>query len=153
MAELLSNAKFNRKRPIRLLLRLTHHSHHDKFARSDEINTTLSGRELLFEQQVDKVCVQPHLKQVLEVQILLVRHILQAVLAMNLSTSLVKLLAHGVIDKLSGKTGSLALVALLLLHPGDEEDLADDDGPENAPDGQDTLEGVDLGLVSKDHDL
>jgi hypothetical protein len=69
----------------------------------------------------------------LEVNVLLVRHILQTVLAMYLGTSLVEIVAHRVIDWVPGEASCLTLVALLLLHPGDEEDLKDDDTPEDAP--------------------
>ena len=65
----------------------------------------------------------------MEVDILLVCHILQTILAVHLGTSLMELVAHGVVDGVSGKASRLALVALLLLHPCDEEDLEDDYTP------------------------
>jgi len=52
--------------------------------------------------------------------------------------------AHRVIDGIPGKASRLALIALLLLHPGDEDDLSDNDTPEDAPDYQDALDSVDL---------
>ena len=67
---------------------------------------------------------------------------------MDLLARLVELAAHGVVDKIPGQAGSLALVLLLLLHPGDEHDLGDDDAPENAPDGENAFERIDLRRVS-----
>jgi hypothetical protein len=79
--------------------------------------------------------------------ILLVRHILETVLAVDLGTRFVELVAHREIDRVPRKAGRLTLIALLRLHPGDEEDLGDDYAPENAPDSQDTFEGVGLKMV------
>ena len=84
------------------------------------------------------------LQQILEVNILLIRHILEPILAMDLCTSLVELAAHGVVHRVSGKTGRLTLVRLLLLHPSDEYDLSNDDTPENTPDAQNAFKRVDL---------
>lgn len=84
------------------------------------------------------------LQQVLEVDVLLVSHILQTVLAMNFGTSLVEMTAHRIVDRISRKTGCFTLIALLLLHPGNQDNLSDDDTPKNAPDCQDTLESIDL---------
>lgn len=83
-------------------------------------------------------------QQVLEVRVVLVRHILQAVLAVDLGARLVEVLAHRVIDQVSWQAELLALVPLLLDQPGDVEDLGDDDHPEDDPDYEDALEGVDL---------
>ena len=85
-----------------------------------------------------------YLQQVLEVDVLLVRHVLQTILSVNLSASLVEVLLHGVIDWVSRDAGLLTRVRLLLRHPGDEDDLEDDDGEEEAPNDQDALECVDL---------
>jgi hypothetical protein len=79
--------------------------------------------------------VHIQLQQVLKVQVLLVRHILQAILAVYFFSSLMELAAHGVVDKVSRQTSSFSLVLLLLLHPSDEEDLSDNDAPEDAPYG------------------
>jgi len=84
------------------------------------------------------------LKQVLEVQILLVSHILQTVLAVNLCTGLVELVAHGKVLEGSGQSGCFTLVSLLLLDPSDVQDLKDDDYPEDDPNDQNTLESIDL---------
>lgn len=65
---------------------------------------------------------------------------------MNLGTSLVEFAAHGEILNNSGKSGCFALVALLLLHSGDVEDLENDNGPKDAPNNQDSLESIDLML-------
>jgi hypothetical protein len=88
------------------------------------------------------------LQQILEVQILFVGHILQAILAMDLFARFVELSTHGVIDKISWKTSCFTLIAFLLLHPGDQEDLCDDDAPEDAPDSQDAFESIDLDQIS-----
>jgi len=88
--------------------------------------------------------LQSHLQQVLEVDVLLVCHVLQTVLSVDLGTCLMEMAAHRVIDRVPRKTGRLTLIALLLLHPGDEDDLSDNDSPEDAPDYQDALESVDL---------
>ena len=63
---------------------------------------------------------------------------------MDLSTCLMEMAAHRVIDGVPRKTGCLTLIALLLLHPGDKNDLSDDYSPEDAPDYQDALKSVDL---------
>jgi len=94
------------------------------------------------EQRLNKL--YSHLQQVLEVDVLLVCHVLQTVLSVDLSTCLMEMAAHRVIDRVPGKTSRLALIALLLLHPGDEKNLSDNNTPEDAPDDQDTLESVDL---------
>ena len=70
-----------------------------------------------------------HLQEILEVEVLLVCHIPEAVLAVDLGACFVVLAAHGVIDKFSGQAGSLTLIAFLLLHPGDEEDLKNNNTP------------------------
>jgi len=88
--------------------------------------------------------LQSRLQQVLEVNVLLVCHVLQTVLSVDLSTSLMEMAAHRVIDGVPRKTGRLTLIALLLLHPGDEDYLSDNYSPEDAPDYQDALESVDL---------
>jgi hypothetical protein len=88
------------------------------------------------------------LQQVLEVQVLLVRHILQTVLAVDFFSSFVEVAAHGVVDKISRQTGGFTLVLLLLLHPCDEEDLSNDDTPENAPNRQDAFESIYLEVES-----
>lgn len=84
------------------------------------------------------------LKQVLEVQILLVGHILQTILAVNLCTSLMVLIAHGKVLEGSGESGCFTLISLLLLNPSDIQDLKDDNHPENDPDDQNTLKSIDL---------
>ena len=89
-------------------------------------------------------CLCSQLQQVLEVNILLIRHVLKTVLTVNLGTSLVELPAHGVVDEISWKAGCFTLICLPLLHPGDEEDLGNDNTPKNAPYGQDAFEGIDL---------
>lgn len=63
---------------------------------------------------------------------------------MDLRTRLMELAAHTVVHKVPRQAGSLALVALLLDHPQDVENLQDNDAPEDAPDGENTFEGVDL---------
>ena len=45
--------------------------------------------------------LQQHLQQVTEVKILLVRHVLQTVLTVDLGTSLVELAFHRVVDEVS----------------------------------------------------
>jgi len=52
--------------------------------------------------------------------------------------------AHRVIDRVPGKTSRFTLIALFLLHPGDEKNLSDNNTPQDAPDDQDALESVDL---------
>ena len=84
-------------------------------------------------------------KQVLEVQVLLVGHILQTILAVDLCTSLVELVAHGKVLESSGESGCFTLIALLLLTPSDVQDLKDDNHPEDNPDDQNTLESIHLG--------
>lgn len=84
------------------------------------------------------------LQQVREVKVLLVGHVLQTVLAVDLCTSFVELVSHRVILEDSGKSSCLALVALLLLAPSDVQDLEHHDHPEDDPDDQDTLESIDL---------
>lgn len=74
------------------------------------------------------------LQEILEVDVLLVRHVLQTILTMHIRISLVIMPTHRVINWVSRKTGSFALVGLLLLHPYDEEKLGDNNTPENAPD-------------------
>jgi len=91
--------------------------------------------------------LHPKLQQVLEVDVLLVCHVLQTVLSVDLSTCLMEMAAHRVIDRIPRKTSRLALIALLLLHPGDENDLSDNDSPEDAPNYQDALESVDLKTI------
>jgi hypothetical protein len=93
---------------------------------------------------LDAANLKAHLQQVLEVDVLLVRHILQTVLAVDLGTCFMEMAAHRKVDRVPGKTGRLALVALLILHPGDEDDLQDDYTTENAPNSQYTLKRVDL---------
>lgn len=88
------------------------------------------------------------LQQVSEVDVLLVCHVLKTILTMHLGAGLVKFVVHRVVDKVSWKTGSLALVHLLLLHPRDEENLKYDHAPKDAPNGQDALESIDLETVS-----
>lgn len=85
-------------------------------------------------------------KQVLEVQILLVGHILQTVLAVNFCSSLVVLSAHGEVLECSRESGCFTLVSLLLLNPSDVQDLKDDNHPEDDPDNQYSLESIDLGV-------
>lgn len=103
------------------------------------------GREIRY---INSVFAKPihtnKLQQILEVNVLLIRHILEPILAMDLRTSLVELAAHGVVHRVSGKPGRLTLVRLLLLHPSDEDDLSNDDTPENTPDAQDAFKRVDL---------
>lgn len=53
---------------------------------------------------------------------------------MHLGTSLLELIVHRVIDEVPREPCSLSLVALLLLHPAEEEDLGDDYAPQDAPD-------------------
>lgn len=98
------------------------------------------------------------LKQVLEVRVFLVRHIPQAVLAVDLGARLVEIAAHRVVDHGAREAQRLALVRLALLHPHDVEDLGYDDAPEDDPDDQDAFERGDLGggrnvrrLVSPTH--
>ena len=67
------------------------------------------------------------LQQVLEVDVLLIRHVLQPILAVDLRPGLVEVLAHGVIDRVPGDTRLLALVCLLFRFPADDDDLEDDD--------------------------
>lgn len=86
------------------------------------------------------------LQQVREVKVLLVGHVLQTVLAVDLCTSFVELVSHRVILEDSGKSSCLALVTLLLLAPSDVQDLEHDDHPEDDPDDQDTLESIDLNI-------
>jgi hypothetical protein len=63
------------------------------------------------------------LQQVLEVDILLIRHIRKTILAVNFCTSLVEVLAHGKVFQDGGQTGGDAVVLLLLLHARDCEHL------------------------------
>jgi hypothetical protein len=84
------------------------------------------------------------LKQVLKVQVLLVRHVLQTILAVDFPTSLMELVAHGKILKGSWKSGCFTLISLLLLNPSNVRDLGDDNYPEDDPDNQDSLESIDL---------
>ena len=65
-------------------------------------------------------------------------------LSVDLSTGLLELPAHRVVDQVTRETGSLTLVCLLLLHPPDQDDLQHDDTPENAPDRQNSFERIDL---------
>jgi hypothetical protein len=85
------------------------------------------------------------LQEVLEVDVLLVGHVLKTVLPVNLRASLVKLATHGVINRVSWEAGCFALVTLLLLHPCDEDNLNNDNSPKNAPYGKNALKSVDLG--------
>jgi len=62
----------------------------------------------------------------------------------DLGTCLMEMTAHRIIDGVPRKTSRLTLIALLFLHPGDKDDLGDNDTPEDAPDDQDALESVDL---------
>ena len=84
---------------------------------------------------IDHVTETPmlELQEILEVDVLLVRHVLQTILTMHVRISLVIMPAHRVINWVPRKTGSLTLVGLLLLHPCDEEKLCDNNTPENAP--------------------
>jgi hypothetical protein len=87
------------------------------------------------------------LQQVLEIDVLLVCHVVQTILSMDLSTSLVEMTAHRVILRVPGKTSRLTIIALLLLHPNDGENLCDNDTPKDTPDYQNALESVDLKSV------
>jgi hypothetical protein len=94
--------------------------------------------------QVRRYYIGSFSKQVLEVQVLLVGHILQTVLAMNFCSSLVVLSAHREVLEGSRESGCFTLVPLLLLDPGDVQDLEDDNHPEDDPDDQYSLESIDL---------
>lgn len=95
------------------------------------------------------MCAQIRLQKVAEIQVLLISHISKAVLAMYLGTGLLKCSIHGMIDEVPGKTGCLAVVALLLLHPCDEDDLSNDYNPQDTPDDHDALERVHLHWISQ----
>ena len=69
---------------------------------------------------------------------------------MNLGTSFVELITHRQILDDSGESSCFTLIALLLLHPGDVDDLEDDDGPKDAPDDENTFQGVDLNSKMSD---
>ena len=99
---------------------------------------------LLWENEQGLTKLQSHLQQVLEVDVLLVCHVLQTILSVDLSTCLMEMAAHRVIDGVPRETGRLTLIALLLLHPGDKNNLSDNYSPEDAPDYQDAFEGIDL---------
>lgn len=66
---------------------------------------------------------------------------------MNLCTSFVELISHGVVLEGSGQTGCLALVTLLLLAPSDVQNLGNYNCPEDDPDDQDALECVVLSIL------
>jgi hypothetical protein len=53
-----------------------------------------------------------------------------------------------VVDEVPRESGGLSLVALLLLHPSEEEDLDDDYAPQDAPDYEDSFQGIPLDFVS-----
>lgn len=86
-------------------------------------------------------------QQVLKVKVLLIGHVLKTIFTVNFRTSLLELVAHGIIDKVPRKAGCLTLVSFLLLHPHDENNLSDNNAPENAPYGEDTFQSIDLKRV------
>lgn len=87
------------------------------------------------------------LQQITEIQVLLVCHIRKTSIAVSLGTNFLIIAVHRIVDEVPGETCGLALIALLLLQPGDVEELQDDYTPKNAPDDQDSLEGIDLQIV------
>lgn len=95
--------------------------------------------------EADDIILQPVLlQQIAEVQVLLIRHVCKTILTVNLGTGFVEIAVHRVVDEFPGKASSLALITLLLLQPGDVDDLENDYTPENAPNDQDSFESVDL---------
>lgn len=73
---------------------------------------------------------------------------MQTVLTVYFGAGLMKLVVHGVVDNVSRKTSLLTLVLLLLLHPHNKQDLEYDHTPKDAPNGQNSLEGINLNNVS-----
>lgn len=61
---------------------------------------------------------------------------------MHLSVGILLVSAHRVVYGVSRKTSCLTLIALLLLHPHDDEDLCNHDAPKNTPNRQNTFEGI-----------
>lgn len=85
-----------------------------------------------------------YLQQILEVNVLLVSHVLKTILAMDFGSSFMEGTTHGVIDNVPRDTRCLTLVGLLLLHPRNEHDLSHNNSPKDAPDSQYAFESVDL---------
>lgn len=77
---------------------------------------------------------------------MLIRHIRQSILSVNLRTSLMKVLAHREVLEIGRQARGDAVLLLLLLQTGYDEHLEDDHAPEDAPDCEDTAEGVYLGV-------
>ena len=59
----------------------------------------------------------PQLQQVLEVDVLFVRHVLETILSMHVDITILLMSTHRIVDKVSWKTSCLTFVTLFLLHP------------------------------------
>ena len=91
----------------------------------------------------------PTSQDVLEVNILLIGLIPQAMLTVHLLAGFMELSTHRQIGRITRQTRSLAGIRLLLSHANQDENKEHDNAPENAPDSEDAFEGVDLFMLAR----